>query len=44
MMGYYDKNYNNYEIFEHDNIFQERVWRLYYDEKYDLIYVFWAKV
>ena len=44
MMHYYDKNYNNYEIFVNDNFYQERVWNLYYDEKDDIVYVYWAKI
>ena len=44
MEEYYNKNYNKYEIYVGDNIYQERVWNLYYDDKYDLIYVFSAKI
>ena len=44
MEAYYDKNYDNYEIYIDDNVFQEKVWKVYYDDAFDLIYVFWAKV
>ena len=44
MEEYYDKNYMNYEVFTDENIFQEKVWKIYYDDVFDLVYCFWAKI
>jgi hypothetical protein len=44
MEEFYDKNYENYEVYTEENVFQEKVWKIYFDDAYDLIYIFWAKI
>jgi len=44
MEGYYDKNYKNYSVSTNDNIMDEKVWNLFYDDTNDYVYVFLAKV
>lgn len=43
MEGYYHENYNFFEIFEIGKQ-DTRIWNLYYDQTYDYIFVFIAKV
>ena len=44
MEQYYNKNYKRYDVYESSDIFQERVWQIYYDDKYDLVYIFNATI
>ena len=44
MEEYYNKNYNRNDVYESTNIFQERIWGISYDEKYDLLYIFNATI
>ena len=44
MEGYYDKNYKNYSVCTNDNIMDEKVWNIFYDDTNDYVYVFLAKV
>ena len=42
--NYYDKNYINYEVNHIDDYLHNQVWNVYYDQKYDLTYIFLAKI
>ena len=44
MENYYNSNYRKYDIYLSKNFFQERVWNIFYDETYDLVYIFIAKI
>lgn len=44
MESFYDNNYRNYEVFSSDKITSQKVWNLFYDENYDLVYIFIGKV
>ena len=44
MEEFYDNNYENYEVYTDENVFNEKVWKIYFDDVYDLIYIFWAKI
>jgi len=39
---YYDTNYKKYEINKEDNYISQKVWNVYYDEMYELMYIFIA--
>ena len=44
MENFYDNTFSSYELNTIKNIFQEKVWKIYYDEIYDLTYIFIAKI
>ena len=41
---YYDKNYISYEVNARVDYLNHQVWNVYYDQKFDLTYVFIAKI
>lgn len=44
MEGFYDKNYKSYSVWTNDNVMDEKVWNLFYDDLNDFVYVFLARV
>lgn len=44
MEGFYDKNYKSHSVSSNTNVFSEKVWSVFYDQKIDYVYVFLAKV
>lgn len=44
MEAFYDKTYNDYEVFTIPDFIGKKVINLIYDINYDLIYIFLAKV
>jgi len=44
MEMFYDDNFECFEVGTNNNFYEERVWNIYYDNKYDLIYLFLGKI
>jgi len=44
MEKFYDLNYHNFQICEIENYHEEKVWNIQYDDVFDLLYVFVAKI
>ena len=44
MKHYYDENYVKFQVSKIEDYINEKVWKIYFDEHYDLIYIFIAKI
>ena len=44
MEQFYDDNYKNYMVCNKRSILKEQVWNLYYDQNFDIVYLFIAKI
>ena len=44
MEEFYDKHYRNYEVCSADAFATQKGWNIFYDENYDLIYIFIGKI
>ena len=44
MEHFYNQNYTNYKVCEIDKFHEEKVWNVEYDEVFDLLYIFVAKI
>jgi len=44
MEEFYNDNFSNYLIGELSDVIHERVWNVYFDKTYDMIYVFVARL
>ena len=44
MEAFYDNHFHNYTVCELPDILNERIWNVYFDSTFDLIYLFKAKL
>lgn len=44
METFYDENYETNNVATIDDIYHEKIWSVFYDDKYDLLYLFVGKV
>jgi len=44
MEDFYDDNYEGVQLVSNSNFFSERVWNVSFDQTYDSIYIFMARI
>ena len=43
LKNYYDEHYFKYEVNRVEDYIHEKVWNIYFDEQFDMIYIFMAR-